>query len=45
MSALPTFRCSIQQGETAMEYMLLIYGNEQEWLNLPKADLEKGYKA
>jgi hypothetical protein len=28
-----------------MQYMLLIYADEQAWLNLPKAELEKGYQA
>ncbi len=28
-----------------MQYMLLIYGDEKAWLNMPKAEMEKGYKA
>lgn len=28
-----------------MQYMLLIYGDEKAWFNLPKAQLEKGYQA
>ncbi len=28
-----------------MQYMLLIYGNEAAWTNLPEAELSKGYQA
>ena len=28
-----------------MQYMLLIYGNEQAWFDMPKAEIEKGYQA
>lgn len=28
-----------------MQYMLLIYGNEAAWTNLPKDELAKGYQA
>ena len=28
-----------------MQYMLLIYGNEQEWANLPQDQLQKMYAA
>jgi hypothetical protein len=28
-----------------MQYMLLIYGDEKAWFNMPKEELEKGYQA
>ena len=28
-----------------MQYMLLIYGDEKAWFNLPEAELQKGYQA
>jgi hypothetical protein len=31
--------------ENSMQYMLLIYGDEKAWFNLPEAELQKGYQA
>ncbi len=28
-----------------MQYMLLIYGDEKAWFDLPEAELQKGYQA
>jgi hypothetical protein len=28
-----------------MQYILLIYGNEKAWFDMPKAEMEKGYQA
>jgi hypothetical protein len=31
--------------EMTMQYILLIYGDEGAWFNLPEAELKKGYQA
>lgn len=28
-----------------MQYMLLIYGDEKAWFNMPEAEMQKGYQA
>jgi hypothetical protein len=34
-----------QKGANEMKYILLIYGDEKEWLSMPKEEMEKVYEA